>query len=153
MNFISDQEWADYEDNLNGFHNDAFQQEVKWLSLITVFNKDGKEVNRYEERIIMGLVHYNHFRSWPINNQTTTGQLDKQSCMLYLNNKYLSDNGYTDSENNFNFDPGNDVFIIDGVRHRPKGDSGTAQSKSKNLLHFIILQREELENPLNTYGN
>jgi hypothetical protein len=151
--FISDQEWEEYENTVNEFHQDAFQQSIIWKSSITVFNKDGEEVNRYKDNNLKGLIHYNHFRSWPINGQTLTGQIDKQSCMLFLNNKYLNDNGYLDSGGNFNFNPGSDQFLIDNVLYRAKGDSGAAQTKDKNILHFIILQREETETPYKTYGN
>lgn len=150
--FLSDAEWEEYENTVNSFHEDAFQHPVKFIRVLTYFDGNGKEVSREEVIDIKGLIHYNHFRSWPINTESIGGQIDRQSVLLFLNNKALEELNLIDENGNFSFKPADDKFEVAGLRYVGKGESQTAQSKEKALLHFIVLKREEYQTHKNPYG-
>ena len=143
---MTEADWNMHKNAINTWHEDAFQQEITWLRNIVNRDHNGEDGNfRQESVVLKGLVSYNFFRSWPIDQQTDTGEIDKQSCMLILNLKWLGDNGYLNGENQLDFNQGDDRFIIDGIKHAPSGDSQIAQAKTDPLLFFIILKREEVE--------
>lgn len=150
--FLSDAEWAEYEDAVNAFHNDAFQQPIVWRKLVSTFDSIGREKTRYINDTLLGIIQYNHFRSWPINIESVTGQIDNQSMLLFLNNKYLEDRNLLNSEGQFEFKPDTDRFTVNGVEYVAKGDSQTAQTKNKALLHFIVLKREEIKTSEQRYN-
>lgn len=136
--------WQEYRDIINEWQEDAFQQEVTWNRLITSLSKNGEDNNeRFKDIKIKGLLQYNNFRAWPITLPTDTGEIDKESCMLYLNIKYLKDNNYTNAHNQFKFDPAMDRFTINGVKYKAMGDSQVSQAHDQPLLLFIVLKREE----------
>jgi len=141
---ISDADWTKYIDIINDFQAVAFQQTVTWKRTRVVRNRwqEGDNI-RTEDVSIKGLIQYNIFRNWPINKTTKTGQIDEESCQLLLNYQYLVDNGWVNANGQFDFDPGLDKFVIEGLIYKPMGDAKAAQAKDKPLLVFIILQREE----------
>jgi hypothetical protein len=143
MSHISPEEWALYEDTINDFHDDAFQQPIT-LSLCIrqagQFSADSTAL--YEDKEIKGLILYNHFRSWPINTQTITGEIDKESVLLFLNTEYLRSLDLVNDNGLLKFKPANDYFTIDGLRYKPSGDSKTAQTNDKTLLNFVVLRRD-----------
>lgn len=147
MAFINNEDWADYENVINEFHNDAFQQSVLFRRLIRDVNLLGSDQDKplYKDLEIKGLVLYNHFRTWPINTQTLQGDIDKESVMLFLNSKYLEDLGLLNDNRLLKFNPVKDRFIIDGQVYKPSGDSKTSQTNDKTLLNFIVLRKDILE--------
>lgn len=149
MAFISNEEWAEYEKTINDFHDDAFQQELKWIRNILPVNIHGEDTeSRYLPPVTLRcLIQFNHFRSWPINKESEAGQIDSESMLVFINIAYLKNLGYTDANDNWLYDPGLDRFEVDGVVYVDKGNSKTAQAKDKALLHFMVLKREELNTP------
>ncbi len=146
MAHLTDDDWQEYIDIIDEFHEDANQQEVIWRKLTNNFNRWGEDGGEtYEDIPTLGLVQYNFFRSWAINKTTSTGELDKESCMVFFNQKYLSDNGWLTTNNQFKFRPGEDRFIIDGELYKARGNSKAAQANDQTLLIFIILKREETD--------
>lgn len=141
--FISEAEWQQYEDDINSFNDDAMQQPITWVKSISIFDALGREKLKTKTVELKGLINYNHFRSWPINKESITGQIDKESMLLYLNHKYLLESGYIGESGTFDFKADLDKFIVDGFEYSAKGNSQTAQTKNKTLLHFIVLKREE----------
>jgi len=152
MTLIKQKYWDRHINIINEFHSDAFQQQITWKSCIKQYGTHGDDNEmRYKDITILGLIQYNHFRSWPINKDTIVGQVDQESELLFLNIKYLRDNGYTNDNDQFIFKPALDRFEVNGVVYTAKGDSQTAQAKDKVLLHFIVLKREEIETSENIY--
>lgn len=153
MGFISDQEWADYERDINLFHNDAFQQEIIWHRTLLSISQNGEDDNptNMEPITLRCLIQYNDFRSWPINKETVGGELDSESMLVFINLAYLGTLGYLNSFGQFEYRPDLDRFEVNGVTYVDKGNSQTAQSKSNPLLHFLVLKREELTTPNNIY--
>lgn len=145
MAHVSQADWDAHKAAIDEFHEDAFQQVITWKRTITVLSQNGEDDNIKNEDIeLKGLVLYNYFRSWAINKSDQAGEIDKQSCMLYLNNKYLDDNGHINAQGQFKFKPVEDRFIVNGIVYKANGESQAAQSNNKPLLHFIILKREEI---------
>lgn len=150
--FLTPTEWLEYEATVNKFQEDAFQQVITWNRCIRALTTDGTDDKPlYKEATLKALVQYNHFRSWPINADTPTGEMDKESILVFFNNKFLSDNNFLNQHGQFKFKPSLDKFIINGVRYKSKGDSQSAQTLSGPLLHFIILLRDYTETPDNKY--
>lgn len=154
-NFITDSEWAEYEGIINDFHNDAFQNSFIWLKSIRSLDSNGSDDSPLYSRIpLLGLFQDNHFRSWPINSDTLTGQIDKESVLLYINNNYLESIAggiYINEFKRWKINPGLDKFIYEGVTYTAKGDSSSAQTKDKTLLHFVVLARDYVNAPNNRY--
>jgi len=145
MSFLTPEEWVEYETVINDFHDDAFQEDIHWLTLVNKVNPFGEDGDEKVQDVpLKGLISYNYFRSWPMNKGTTTGEIDKESCMMYLNNQYLSDNGYLNANGQFKFNPGLDRFAIRGITYKATGDAQISQANGKPLLHFVILKREEI---------
>lgn len=145
-------QWDAYENILNEWQEDAFQQIITWRKSVVILSKHGEDNNeRFEDKELRGLIQYNYFRAWPINQPSDSGELDKESCLLYLNIKHLRDNGYTNNFNQFKFDPAMDRFVINGVTYKAFGDSQVAQAHNKPLFVYIILKREETETSKNIY--
>lgn len=140
---ISDAMWAKYASIIDNFHDDANQQTVIWKRTISTRDRFGIKTTD-EEIELKALIQYNFFRNWPINRITTSGEVDKESMLMYLNVEYLRENNYLTNENQFIFNQGYDRFIVEGIPYKPMGDSKAAQAKDKTLLVFIILQREEV---------
>lgn len=144
MGHLTQAQWDKYTTAINDFHDDAFQQDVILRQLITVDDIHGEDTNqRTEDFLLKGLIQYNYFRGWPINQVRDSGEIDKESCTLYLNVKYLSERSLLNPENHLLFDPALDRFLIDGIVYKAFGDSKAAQAKGSTLLIFIILKREE----------
>ena len=139
-------DWQRYEDIMNEWQEDAFQEIITWRKSIVRLSTHGEDNNeRFEDKELRGLIQYNYFRAWPINTPSDSGELDKESCLLYLNIKYLRDNNYTNSNDQFAFNPTMDRFLIRGVVYKAFGDSHVAQAYNKPLFAYIILKREEVE--------
>lgn len=153
MKLMTDKQWKMHNDAVNNFHDDAFQQKVIWQKNIirtNLYNEDYGQ--HYEEIEIYGLLQYNQFRAWPITRMTDSGEIDKQSSLLYINNNYLRENNLLNSEGQFEYDAGKDFFIVNGVRYKSMGDSQASQAENSNpQLFFIILKREDLLTGDNTY--
>lgn len=152
--FISPVEWDEYKGIINDWSEDTFQQEVVWRKIVTTIDKNGEDTNRRTQDIIIkGLCHYNYFRSWPINSQTITGEIDKQTVMLYLNIDYLKKLNYINPTTlQFLFNPSEDRFIINGIEYKAMGDSQAAQASTEPILIFIVLQRQNISTPDSIYG-
>lgn len=149
---MTKEQWDTYAGILDEWQEDAFQQDIIWRKSVVVLSKHGEDNNvRFIDKELKGLIQYNYFRAWPINQPTDSGELDKESCLLYLNIKYLKSMGYTNSYDQFQFEPTMDRFIINGVTYKAFGDSQVAQAHNKPLFIYIILKREEVETSKSLY--
>ena len=152
MHFMKPEDWKRYQDTMNLWQKDAFQQEIIWKRFILFRNKHGEDTDPvFEDIVIKGLLQYNYFRAWAVTQATTTGEIDKETCLLYLNKEYLRENELLTPEGNLNFDPAMDRFIVEGIEHKSAGESTAAQAYDKTLFYFIILKREETNSGNNRY--
>lgn len=147
MPLLTDAQWQRYNDVINDAHNSFNQQEIIWLKSLGGIDPNGEDnlTERFTAITLLGLFEYNVFHKWPIEQDTETGGLPRQSEVLYLNKKYLEDLGYLDAAGNMNYDMDADRFIHRGIKYKSKGDPDVSQDKSKPLLFMIILQKEEIQ--------
>lgn len=150
---ISDQEWAQYADDINKFMDlDSGNQVITWLRSVRSLGRMGDDSKpAYKEIQLKGLFQYNEFRSWPINADTVTGEIDKESVLCFLNLDFLRKNNYLNEHGQFKFKPSLDKFIINGVRYKSKGDSQTAQAQTNPLLYFMVLTKDYVESENTRY--
>lgn len=152
MAFMTPADWQRYEDVINEWQGDAFQQTITWKKRATTVDPNGEDSNvRYEEEELKGLIHYNHFRSWPLTGYTETGELDKQNCMVFFNIAYLQSLGYALDEGKFEFEQAFDRFIVNNIEYQAAGDSQAAQAHEKPLFIFIVLKRTDQPTGSKTY--
>ncbi len=142
---ISADEWADYQNILSGFNSVFAQKQILWkryLNRLNAFNED--VIQSPIEVSLKVLINDNYMRTWPINQQSESGELEKQSIQVYIFLPYLKNLGY-EKNNSLDYQPDYDRFIIDGKLYKPTGDTPTAQAGDKNLWVTIICRREESE--------
>jgi len=144
-NYVDNNDWIDYKNVVNEFHEDAFQQEITLRRVVKGgLDPHGEDTpDSYTVLILKGLLQYNDYRTWPSTKNTSSGEVDKQNTLLYLNIKYLKDNNLTNGDGFLDFDPGHDRFILKGQEYKALGESQTAQASDEPLLQYIILKREE----------
>jgi hypothetical protein len=140
---ISQQEWAEFESALSEFNDEVGKQALTWKRVTIDLDRFGEDSSpTHEEVTLEALVSYNAFRVWPMGVETDPGMVDNQYCYLLLNNKYLSDNGWLTAQNNFDFNPTEDLFIINGIEYISKGDTPISQDINKPLYTIIVLERK-----------
>lgn len=147
MGFLTSADWQEYKDIINEFNlDDSNMQVITWRRLTTNLSRFGEDDNiAHTNTNINGLLQYNYFRSWPTNKTTISGEVDKESVLLWLNIEYLRTNGWLTASNQFSFRPGEDRFIVNGVTYKALGNSQAAQASDEPLLVFIVLKAEETE--------
>lgn len=142
MTYVTDAQWQEYKDIINGVHDDFNQDTLTWKKFTKSLNRYSEDDSKaYTDISLKCLVQYNMFRTWPMTKETDSGALDKESIAVYLNSKYLSDLGYMNVEGSFEFDPGNDKFVFKGQEYRSAGETPVAQAKDEPLLTILILKR------------
>ena len=152
MSLMTQQNWDEYIQTMNEWQNDVFQQDITWRRVAVLASSDGEDDNiRYSDMLIKCLVQYNHFRAWPITQTTDSGEIDKESLMVYFNLNYLKELDLLNEFDQFKFKPDHDIFVLNGLTYKAFGESQVAQAKDKPLFLFIILKREELLTGQNKY--
>lgn len=134
--------WKRYKKVIDWFATQANQVTIIWHRFVPYLDRFGENTGaRFIDVELPVLVKYNHFRDWPIAKNTETGQVDEESCELYLNKQQLKDLGYLNSNGYFNFNPEMDRFTLNGIKYRAQGDTEAAQGGPEELLQLVILQR------------
>lgn len=146
--FISDSEWKKYAETIYSFiETAAGLQKITWQKTVNSKNQFGEDQGSKHINVeIEGLIAYNYFRSWPLTQPSTTGDVDKENCVLLLSKDYLHKSGYLNSEGYFEFDSANDRFILEGINYKSSGDTSMSQAKDKPLIFMVVLKREEPSN-------
>lgn len=142
---VPNKAWARYKNDIRDFVElDAGYQPFLWLRKIQVPNLYGEDQGpEYEPIILRGLFHYNYIRTWPINNNYPSGELEGENQVLYITKSYLEEQGYLNDSGYWDFDWSGDRFITGGKVYKPDGDTEVAQAKDDPLLFFLILNRED----------
>lgn len=108
---------------------------------LAAYNEEEPKV--YTDITLKVLVVYNQFRTWPIVDQTTTGELDNQNMTVMINREYLGELGYLTSEGYFDFQPDEDYFVHMGLKYKCEGDTPLSQNQVDPIWVMLILRREE----------
>lgn len=151
---LSQAQWQEYIDVLNQFHESAADEIIVWNRKFVERDLHGEDSNiRLDNVNLKCLVLYNYFRSWPITQGTDSGDIDKQSILVYFNLDYLDSLNLLNSSKQFMFDPGYDRFTLRGIIYKPMGDSHVAQAGTRPTSVFIVLKKEETPTGSETYNN
>ena len=142
--FIPDSVWATYENVVNDFvDNDVGKQKIIWARKVNLPNSFGEDQpGEYLSTELEVLCNYNAFRNWPINKDTTSGEVDQENLCVIVSKRYLKNLGYLNSEEYFDFNWAEDRFILHGVVYKPAGDTEISQTNNHNILFQIILKRD-----------
>jgi hypothetical protein len=154
MSGISDAQWAAYKGIINNAHDYFNQDTVTWVRHthgLQRFGEDSKSIDKSVNIDLKCLMNYNVYRSWPMSEETPSGQIDKESICIIFNKAYLSSLGYINSNNNLDFDPGRDYFIHQGQILKPAGETPAAQAGDDPLLIYIIARRTQIPTGSNKY--
>ena len=146
MSRISNTDWQRYKNLMDvNMHEDMGQHPIKWLQYGEPFKNDrwaeGKIKPQYSVTDIVGLIYFNDFRKWPSDDEKTTGKSDSQTAFIYLNKNYLEENNWLNDNGYFAYNPGGDLFVIDGIVVKPFGDTQVAQTRDATLWMTITVRR------------
>lgn len=151
--FISNKAWTKYQNIISDFvDKDAGLQPFLWLrhksgnqryTLPRVHGEDAPAT--YDPIKLEGLFHYNFLRTWPFSISTPSGAEDNSDVVLYITKKTITEQGYLNKYGRWDFDNVSDRFVLQGQLYRPAGDTSVSQAQDSNLLFFVVLQKEDLE--------
>lgn len=146
MAFLTQQDWDEYRAIIDDAGDTFNKQVIVWKRFKMGLDYDGEDPStQYTDINLEVLISYNFFRTWPITQQTVTGEIDKESVVVLINMDYLRNLGYTTANDYFNFQPGKDLFVIKGDTYEAVGDTDIAQAKGTTLLFQIIMRRVEIK--------
>jgi hypothetical protein len=145
MNRLGVSGWDKFREAMWDAHETFHQKAITWRKLKSRLNRYGEDNtgNSYDDKTLLVQLNYNLLRTWPISFRTETGDLDRQSVQILINKRYLSENNYLNGSGLFDYNPAEDLFIIDGLVHTPVGDSPGSQAYEDDILFTIIVKRDE----------
>ena len=140
--------WDEYKGIINSFNDQANKDQVVWRRHTEYIDRHGEDSqdDSFEDITVEVLFQYNYFRSWPIAGESPSGTTDDQSTTMFINIKYLEDNGWLNAEGMMDFDTAMDRWIHMGITYICKGFTPVAQAGDEPLMMMVNLQREETEN-------
>lgn len=141
MELISSQDWAKYREVINNAF-DTFADKVITLQQFTHENFNyGEGGAVYNPLSIPALMNYNVYRTWPVNDTTHSGTVDKENVQIILNYDLLNSLGLI-FDGRFLFKPQQDYFIIDGEDWIDSGITNASQAPALPLFVDLILMRK-----------
>lgn len=136
--------WAQFNKAIRKVASDFFKKEIIHLIYVEPVDPNNEEVSGYfTQRKIEVLQNYNYMRTWPITTPRVIGDSDSQSVQIFINKEYLAENNYLTPNQNYDYNPGKDYFLIDGIVYKPYGDTSASQALEGDIFYLLILRREE----------
>lgn len=146
--------WDTFTQLQNSSHGDYMTASIIWKRskhYLAQFNEDYDDVSTpqppstptddgYDYIPLSVLINFNYERTWPIANDSESGDLDRQSCQIYFSIEQLAEAGYLDVNGNLAYDQGADRFIINGSVFRYDGDTPAAQIPQGKLVFTIVVR-------------
>ena len=100
---LSPADWALYKSTINDASETFNKKQVTWRNTTYKLDRFGEDGDRqYTDVILEGLFLNNYFRSWPLTKTADTGELDKESTVLILNQEYLRTEGHLNADDFLN---------------------------------------------------
>lgn len=146
MGTLTQEQWDTYKAQINSAQGMFNQETVTWRRSTHGLQRWGidDDANLGSVDIsLLCLISFNWFRTWPITGVTDVGDMDKQNMVMWLNMKYLRDSGYTNASDQFDFQPGKDIFLYKGQEYRAAGETHVSQADDDPLFYQVILRRQE----------
>lgn len=151
---INQVQWAKYRQLMLDAHESFNGNNLTWKRKTAGISRFGEDpVYTFSDINLKVLVQGNYFRNWPITQTTESGEIDKENVLVLINKDYLSGLGYLTSNGYFNFNPGEDRFILEGLKYKAFGDSTVSFDYNSSIHIAIILKREETATADKPYGN
>jgi hypothetical protein len=136
--------WSRYRAVMKQAHDSFSQDILVWVRhnpvIMPFQEQEQPSGNRVELRVLIG---YNFFRTWPITKHSSSGAIDNQNMLVFVNKDYLQELGYLNSNGYLNFTPERDYFVHRGIRYKAEGDTFLSQAHDNPLHIQFILHREE----------
>lgn len=145
MDYIGTKNWALFSKVLRDAKNTFSKKTIEFI-------RYPRELNRYREdpvqatpviTLVEVLLNYNYMRTWPITQSSLSGEIDRQSIQIFFNKVYLKELGLLTVNNNLDYDPSMDRFIIDGIKYKAVGDTAASQAPNDDIHYLVIVKREE----------
>lgn len=147
--FLSNNDWAEFNADINAFSDDVSKGSIRWLKWIGVIPKHGDDTDLvgFDNPVdLFCFFQYNSFRTWPMTGYTQTGEEDKQSELCFINMQYLNGLGLLDGSGKFIYNPDKDRFIHRGRLYYDSGQTEIADAPDGALFHILILKRVDMDN-------
>jgi len=139
---INGVEWAAFKQSQANIWDTFGLRTMTWV-------RRTKNVGRFNEgdftsttETLRFIAHHNILRTWPIDYNTESGELDRQTVQVYIFKQYLADLGFIDGNGKFIYNRDIDRFIIDGETYEPEGDTPAAQAGIEDLWFTMVLKRD-----------
>lgn len=143
-NLVGDRNWGLFKDRLEDAH-ETFQQDTiiwrRYLRSIDRFQEDHLNAV-YEDRSLKMLFQENTIATWPTSITTVSGESEAQNAIMWINKRYLADQGWLTSTGYIDFNPGKDYFVHKGQVWRNRGGSQAIQAFDDTQLIFLVLRRD-----------
>lgn len=145
VSLLNDAQWQKVIKELNNAHPTFNTDTVYWYRSIMRLDRFGEDSDeQFAPPIALkALMQYNAFRTWPLNTQTSSGELDTQSVVMLINNSYAKQNGWVNENGYFNYNFDADRFVHLGIEYKATGDTPLSQTPIGPILTQIVLKREE----------
>lgn len=139
-------DWGAYKELMGDAHLTFSQKAVTWKKrkdIVNIFGEDQPLKNSdFLEIPLLVLCNYNYMRSWPITNNTESGEIDGQSLQVLINKEYLRGLGYINLSNYWEYKPDFDRLVIDGLQYKFFGDTAAAQMQDDDVHITFIAKRD-----------
>lgn len=143
---ISKATWAKFKSIHLDFFKNIAGRKILWKRMSTNWDRFGEGDSKiFKDIELLAIIGYNDFKTWPTSIMTETGILENSSMYILLNREYLKKRKLINSNGNFDFDPINDRFIIDGIIYRPSGDTNISLAYNDPMYYMVILTRETIK--------
>lgn len=145
MDYVGKKNWKLYSAVLRGAKDTFSKKVIQFVKYPRVLERFREDPTNPAPNIVNVevLINYNYMRTWPITQTSTSGEIDKQSLQIFFNKVYLKEQGLLTINNNLDYDPSMDRFIIDGITYKPVGDTAASQAPSDDIHYLVIAKREE----------
>ena len=145
-NLVGATVWAKYKAAMMDAHDTFANKEIIWVRAKRKESRYGEDKPKEPTQItLLGLYNSNFMRTWPVTIPTSSGEIDEQSAQLFFNKEYLLGLGYLNADGYFDYNPGLDRFLIDGIEYKPFGDTATAQMHDDDAWVTVIIKRSPAE--------
>lgn len=142
---MTNQDWENFRTVQRNYFDQVAGTEVIWRKLISNVDRYGEgEAVETTDITLKVITSYNFFRNWPINETTPSGVSDKENFYILINLEYLRDLGLLSPEENLDFDPVHDTFILGGITYYPQGDTPIGQVFASAGYYMVILSRKPI---------
>lgn len=139
--YLSNELWDQYKDILNEFSLSTHTEDIEYYQLSPSQDRFGEgSGNTYSKTDLKFSPYFNFFRTWPINTETATGDIDKQNMVAIFNIKALSTLGLL-INGRFKINSGDDFFIYRGEYYEIGGETPDAVANGDILNEYLILKK------------